>query len=142
LLVEGIEVRLPELVEVADVLPVALADVAVQRPAHLEQKREELLGEVVRALGRHVAERLRLDDVDARVDRVREDLAPRRLLEEALDAALLVRDDDSELERVLDRLEAARHRGLPLAVELDEARQVDVAQRVAGDDEERVVEAA
>jgi len=36
-LVERVEVRLPELVEIPDVLPVAVEDVAVERPAHLEQ---------------------------------------------------------------------------------------------------------
>src|SRR5581483_2720008 len=141
-LLERVEVRLAELVEVADVLPVALEDVPVDRPSHLEQQREELLREVVRPVGRDVLQHLRLEDVDARVDRVGEDLAPRRLLEEALDAAVLVGDDDPELERVLDRLEADRHGGALLPVRLDETRQVDVAERVAGDDEERVVEAA
>ena len=142
LLVERVEVRLPVLVEVADVLPVAVEHAAVDRPAHLEQQREELLREVVRPVGRHVLQHLRLEHVDAGVDRVGEDLAPGRLLEEALDAALLVGDDDPELERVLDRLEADRDRRLLLAVELDEPRQVDVAERVAGDDEEGVVEPA
>ena len=141
-LLERVDVRLAELVEVADVLPVAVEDVAVDRPAHLEEKREELLREVVRPVGRDVLQDLGLEDVDAGVDRVGEDLAPRRLLEEPLDAALLVGDDDPELERVLDRFQADRDRRLLLAVELDEARQVDVAERVAGDDEERVVEAA
>ena len=37
LLVERVEVRLAVLVEVADVLPVAVHHVAVQGPAHLEQ---------------------------------------------------------------------------------------------------------
>src|SRR5204862_7558208 len=40
-LVEGVEVRLPELVEVAYVLPVAVEDVTVEWPAHLQQEREE-----------------------------------------------------------------------------------------------------
>ena len=115
--VERVEVRLPVLVEVADVLPVAVADHPVQRPAHLEQQREELLREVVRPVGRDVLEHLRLEHVDAGVDRVREDLAPGRLLEEALDPAVLVGDDDPELERVLDRLQADRHGGAALAVE-------------------------
>ena len=57
-------------------------------------------------------------------------------------AALLVGDDDPELERVVDGLQPDRHRGALLPVELDELRQVDVAERVAGDDEERVVEPA
>src|SRR5207247_5532032 len=83
---------------------------------------------------------LRLEDVDTGVDRVREDLPPRGLLEKALDAAILVGDDDPELERILDRLQADRDRRLALLVELDEAGQIEVAERVAGDDEERLVE--
>jgi hypothetical protein len=140
LLVERIEVRLPVLVEVADVLPVAVHDVAVERAAHLEQEGEELLREVVRPFGRHVLQHLGLEHVDAGVDRVGEDLSPGRLLEEALDLALVVGDDDAELERVVDGLEPDRHRGALLAVEGDERTQVDVAERVAGDDEEGVVE--
>jgi len=55
-----------------------------------------------------VLQHLGIEHVDPRVDRVREDLSPRRLLEEALDAAVLVGDDDPELERVRDRLEPDR----------------------------------
>jgi len=139
-LVQRVEVRLPELVEVPDVLPVAVHHVAVHRPAHLEEQREELLREVVRAVLGDVPQHLGLDNVDAGVDRVGEHLAPRRLLEEALDAAFLVGDDDPELERVVDRLQADRHGRVLLAVELDQPREVDVAERVAGDDEEGVVE--
>ena len=87
-----------------------------------------------------MAQHLGLEHVDAGVDRVREHLAPRRLLEEALDPALLVGDDDPELERVLDRLQADRDRRPALAVELDELAEVDVAEGVARDDEDGVVE--
>ena len=141
-LVERVEVRLPELVDRPDVLPVPVAHVPVEGAAHLEQEREELLREVERAVGGDVAEHLGLEHVDAGVDRVGEDLAPRRLLEEALDPALVVGDDDPELERVLDRLEPDRDRRVALAVELDEARQVDVTEGVAGDDERRLLEPA
>ena len=140
LLVERVGVRLPVLVEVADVLPVALADVAVDRAPHLEQQREELLREVEGAVLGDVPQHLGLEHVDAGVDRVGEHLAPRRLLEEALDLPVLVGDDDPELERVLDRLEADRDRGALLLVQVDDLVQVDVAERVARDDEERLVE--
>ena len=140
LLVECVEVRLPVLVEVADVLPVAVEHVPVDRPPHLEQQREELLREVVGPVGRDVREHLRLEHVDARVDRVREDLAPRRLLEEALHLAVLVGDDDPELERVVHRLEPDRDGGALLLVLGDERAEIDVAERVAGDDDERLVE--
>ena len=139
-LVERVEVRLPELVEVADVLPVLVEHVAVERPAHLEQQREELLREVVWPVARHVPEHLRLEHVDAGVDRVREDLAPGGLLEETLDPALVVGDDDPELERVLDRFQPDRHRRLLLAVEGDDLLEVHVRQRVSRDDDEGVVQ--
>ena len=139
--VERVEVGLPELVEVPDVLPVAVEDVAVQRAAHLEQEREELLREVVRAVVGHVAQHFGLEHVDARVDRVGEDLAPRGLLEESLHAPVVVGDHDPELERVVDRLEADRHGGALRPVRVDEGAEVDVAQRVAGDHEEGLVEA-
>ena len=87
-------------------------------------------------MGQHLG----LEHVDARVDRVREDLAPRRLLEEALDLAVVVGDDDAELERVVDRLQPDRDGRTGLLVPVDESTEVDVAERVAGDDEERVVE--
>ena len=139
-LLQRVEVRLPVLVEVADVLPVAVQHVAVQRPAHLEQQREQLLREVVRTVGGNVPEHLGLEHVDARVDRVGEHLAPRGLLEEPLDAAVLVGHDDAELERVVDGDEADRGRRALLAVEAHQRAEVDVAERVARDDEERVVE--
>ena len=138
--VERVEVRLPELVEVPDVLPVALEHVPVERPAHLEQEREELLREVVRAVVGHVPQHLGLEHVDARVDRVGEDLSPRGLLEEPLDTAVVVGDDDPELERVVDGLEADRDRGALCPVRVDERAEVDVAQRIARDHEEGLVE--
>ena len=130
LLVEGVEVRLSELVEVADVLPVALGDVAVERATRFEEKREELLGEVERLSLRHMPKDFRVEDVDAGVDRVREDLAPRRLLEEAFDPSVLVGDDDSELERVVDALQADGDERVLLLVEADELAEIDVAERV------------
>ena len=65
-LLERVEVRLAELVEIPDVLPVAVHDVAVERAAHLQQIRKELLREVVRTVARHVLQHLRLEHVDAR----------------------------------------------------------------------------
>src|SRR5438034_7090766 len=88
--VERVVVRLPVLVEVADVQPVAVEHEAAQRAAHLEEEREELLREVVRAVGGDVPQNLRVEHVDAGVDRVGKDLTPGRLLEEALDPALVI----------------------------------------------------
>ena len=141
-LVEGIEVRLAKLLERADVLPVAVEHVPVDRPAHLEEQREQLLREIERAVTRHMSEHLGLDDVDARVDRVGEHLAPGRLFQKPLHAPVLVADHDSELEWVVDGLEADRDRRALLTVPGDQRAEIDVAQRVARDDDERLVEPA
>jgi hypothetical protein len=87
-----------------------------------------------------MAQDLRVEHVDAGVDRVREDLSPGGLLQEALDAVVRVGDDDPELERVVDVLEADGDEGFALLVEADEGAEVDVAEGVPGDDEERLVE--
>jgi hypothetical protein len=87
-----------------------------------------------------VGEDLGLQDVDAGVDRVAEDLTPARLLEEPLDAPILTGDHDPELEGVLGALEDDRGRSLLLAVELHRRGQVEVGDVIAGDDQEGVVE--
>ena len=132
----GLEVRLGR----ADVLPVPLGDVPEDRPAGVEDGREDLAGEVDGAALGDEVEDLRLEHVDPGVDRVAEDLAPRRLLQEAFDRAALVGDDDPELQRVLDRAERQGGQGALLLVEVDDGREVDVGQDVTGDDEEPLVE--
>ena len=101
---ERIEIRLMVLLEVADVGPVVRRNVAAELLPVAQHLREDVLGEVVDLSGRHVLEDLGLEDVDPGVDRVGEDLAPRRLLEEPFDPAVLAGDDDAELERIVDSL--------------------------------------
>ena len=55
--------------------------------------------------------------------------------------AVLVRDDDAELERVVDRLEPIVT-AAPVSSCRQERAEIDVAERVTGDDEERLVERA
>src|SRR5690606_29467708 len=101
---EHVLVRPPILVQVADVAPVAVRHVAEQGRTLAQHLREQVAREVHVRPRRDPFERLRLEHVDARVDRVAEDLAPRGLLEEALDPPrLVVNDHDAERERVLHR---------------------------------------
>ena len=123
----------------ADVLPVALGDIAVDRLAFLHQLREDVTGPVDRHIGLDVVEDLRLHDVDAGVDGVREDLAPGGLLQEALDLAVLVDDGDAELERIGDPRQADRDEGALFLVEPDQIGEIEVGEGVTGDDEEGVV---
>ena len=124
---------------IADVLPVAIRDIAVQRGVPLEQLGEHVTGPVDHPAGRDLAEHLGLHDVHPGVDRVGEHLAPGRLLEEPLDPPVLLGDHDAEFERV-------GHPGQPdgdqralVLVEVDHRGQVHVGQRVAGDDQEGLV---
>ena len=73
----------------AHVLPVAVGHVPVQRITRVEDSREHLAREVHGPAIGDATEDLGLEDIDARVDGVAEDLAPARLLEEALDGPVL-----------------------------------------------------
>ena len=85
LAVEHVGVRAEVRLERADVLPVAVGDVAVERAAVVEHRGEHVAREVDDlALGDEV-EDLGLEHVDAGVDGVGEHLAPGGLLEEPLD---------------------------------------------------------
>ena len=123
----------------ADVFPVAIGDPAEQRCAALEQGGEHITGPVDRLARRHLGEHLGLHHVDPGVDRVREHLPPGRLLQEPLDPAVLAHDDDAELQRVRHPGEPDRDQGTVFLVRPDHGGQVDVGQRVARDDQERLV---
>ena len=123
----------------ADVAPVAVSDDAVDRMAIRHQAREELGGEIERCTFRDVVEHPRLNDVDAGVDRIAEDLAPRRLLQEALDAASFVRDHNAEVERIGDPFERDSDRAALLLVIPHDFVKIDVGYRISGDDEERLI---
>ena len=138
--VEHVGVRTDVGVERTDVLPVVVGDVAVHRVAGREQRREHVTREVDDLVRRDEVEDVGFEHVDARVDGVGEHLAPRRLLEEPVDAAVRLCDDDAELERVVDVLQGDRGRRARVTVRFDELREVDVGEHVARDHEEGVVE--
>jgi hypothetical protein len=105
-----------------------------------QQLREHVAREVDRLALGDVIEDARFEYVNARVDSVTEDLAPRRLFEEPLNRAVVVGDDDAELKWVLHRLERDRgHRALVL-VHVDKRGEVDVGEDIARDDEEGLIE--
>jgi len=140
LAVERIPVGLQVLLQAADVLPVSLADDAVERLLHIEELGEQVVAEVVLLALGDVVEDLGLDHVYAGVDRVGEDLAPARLLQEALDPALVVDYHHAELQGVGDALQRDGDGGLPLLVEGDHAAEVEVGERIAAYDKERLVQ--
>ncbi len=124
----------------ADVLPVAVGDVAVQRLTLGEHRGEHVAGEVDDLTFGDGVEDHRLEDVDAGVDGVREHLTPGRLLQEPFDAPVGSGDDDPELERVLDPLQRDRRHRAAVAVRLHERGEIEVGEDGTGDDEEGVVE--
>jgi hypothetical protein len=105
-----------------------------------EHGREDVLRPVGVRSFLDVLEDLRLDHIDAGVGVVAEDLAPRRLLEEALDVALVVRDDHAVLEWIGHRVEHDGRVRAALLVCAHHGGEIDVGEGVAADHEERVIE--
>ena len=151
---QGVGVALHQLRDRSDVVPVGLDLVSVEGDVALQQSRENIQrpvheplrlvwvagGAAMPRLG-EVVEDLTPEHVDAAVGEVGQGLGGVRLLLEALDAAVLAGDHDAELRGVLDPLgceRCDRPRGRVGLVRLAHRRQVDVGERVAGDDQEGV----
>ena len=130
--IEDVELGLQEGIDVPYVRPVGVGDVAEDRQPLVEHGRKELCGEVTRLPRRDEVQHVRLQDIDAGVDRVGENLPPRRLLEKTLDAAILAGHHDAELERVVHALEDERGGRFAGTVVVDDLGDVDVGQGVSG----------
>ena len=137
---ERIPVRLVIGLNVADVAPVAARQVAVQRHRIGEHLGKHVAAPIDHAGRRQQVEHLRLDQVDAGVDLVREHLAPGWLFQEAIDGPVRIRDHHAELERVRHRGEHDRGRRLLLPVILHHLAEIDVGHRIAADDDEGLVQ--
>src|SRR5260221_1012424 len=151
---ERVEIALAQLLEVADVVPVGVDLVRVEGHVALEQAREDVhrpVGEARRVAGarRHARPRgweevedLGTKHVDAAVGQVGEGLGRVGLLLEALDAAVDAGDRHPELAGVRAPLGRQRRDPVVGLVEIPHPGQIDVGERVAGDDQERVAEEA
>ncbi len=138
--VEHVRVGPYVLRDVAHVAPVAPGDEAEHGVPVAQQLREHIVAPVHRHPRPDVAEDGRVEDVDPGVDRIREDLPPGRLLQEAHHPPLLVQDHHPVLQGAGDAVEGqGGHRRL-LAMVGDDLFQVEVGQGVPADDQERLVQ--
>ncbi len=123
----------------ADILPVALRDIPIDRLALLHQLREDITGPVDGHISLDILEDLGLHDVNTGVHGVGENLAPGRLLKETLDLALFVDDGDSEFQGIRHPRQTDGDEGTLLLVETDQIAEVEVGQGIAGDHKEGIV---
>ena len=138
--VERVPIRLQIRLDGADVAPVVVDDDAVQPLAPLEHRREDVLRPVRGGIRLDVLQHLRLDDVDASIGMITEDLAPRGLLQEPLHVAVVVGDHHPVLERIRHLMQHDGSHRLALTMPIDHGRQVEIGHRIAGYDQERLVE--
>jgi len=137
---ENVQVDVQVFVQVPHVLPVPIRDVPEEPVPPRQHLREDVPAPVEALLRRDEGEHLRFQDVDAGVHRIGEDFPPRRLFEETGDPSVLLRNDDSVLERVGDPGEHDRGGGFSLPVEFDRPGEVDIGDDVGADDQEGVVD--
>jgi len=126
--------------DVADVAPVAGRQVPEEghpTPKHLG---EDVAAPIDDGGRWQEIEHLRLENVDAGVDLVGEDLTPGGLFQEPVDGAVGVSDHHPELQRARDRGQDDGRRRHMFAVKGDRLGQVDVGQGVAADDDKGLVQ--
>ena len=135
---QSIEVGLPVDLQVADVFPVGGRGEAVEGTACGEEAGEDVVAEAPERVRRDQVEDVRLEDVDARVGRVGKHVAALRLFQKARDAAVFVGHDDAELRGVIHDGRGDGGGGVLLPVQRHQARQVNVRDVVAADDQKRL----
>ena len=135
----GVEDRVAELVEIADVVPVGHRRVRVDFLAGRDEVRPDVLAEVVERIRRDALEQLRLDHVDSAVGEIAPGLVATRLLLEPADPRVAVEDDDAVRGRVGDGLHCQRGERARALVMAEERGQVDVVEPVARRDQDRLV---
>ena len=122
----------------ADVDPVAVVHVGDERLAALDERRKEAaLDRPGGVLGNPV-ERVRLEHVDAGVDRVAGDLVVARLLQEPPDAAVGLGLDEPVGAGILDRHQHDRRLGLARAVQPEHGPEIHVGEHVAVEHHDRI----
>ena len=123
-----------------DILPVALGHAPVeQRLLPAQQAREDVGREVHHAVADEI-EDPGLENVDAGVYGVGENLPPRRFFQEALHGAVGPGHDYPELEGVGHGPQRDGRQGLFPVVEIDDGAQVDIRKHIARNDQERLVQ--
>ena len=137
--VRDVQVALEVLGRRADVVPVAVRLVDVERDVAVEERREHVEREVGRLHVGEVVEDLRAQRVDHAVRQVGERLRGVRLLLKALNAPVRAGHDHAVLLRVGDLLHRERREAVVCRVRGGERGEVDVGERVAGHDEEGLV---
>ena len=126
-----VEDRVPELVEVADVVPVRHRRIRVDLLVRRDEARPDVRAEVDEGVRGNALEELGLDHVDAAVGEIGAGLVTRRLLLEAAHARIAVEDDDAVRARVGDRLHRQRGQRAGPTVMAEEGGHVDVVKAVA-----------
>ena len=126
-----VEDRVPELVEVADVVPVRHRRIRVDFLVRRDEARPDVRAEVDEGVRGNALEELGLDHVDTAVGEIGAGLVTRRLLLEAAHARIAVEDDDAVRARVSDRLHGQRGQRAGPTVMAEEGGDVDVVKAVA-----------
>src|SRR5665647_1855688 len=130
---QRVEVAEPVLLDVADVVPVALESPAVKRCVGSQQSREDVARPVDEDAGGYIVEDRRLEGVNAAVAEIGERVGGGGFLLEARDTGRGVVDDDAVERWVVDLLHG-QGRDAPVApVSRHKGREVDVGEPVAAD---------
>src|SRR5674476_235336 len=133
---QRVEVAEPVLLDVADVVPVALESPAVKRCVGSQQSREDVARPVDEDAGGYIVEDRRLEGVNAAVAEIGERVGGGGFLLEARDTGRGVVDDDAVERWVVDLLHG-QGRDAPVApVSRHKGREVDVGEPVAADHDE------
>src|SRR4030095_6922223 len=138
--VTDVAVHLHVLLRRADIDPITPVYVGDERLAALDQRGKEAALDRPGSVFRNSIERLWLEHVDSRVDRVAGDLVRFRLFEKTLDVAAVVGLDEAVRRWVVDWSQNDRGFRAPLAMKGNDGGEVHLRQHVSVEDDDRLGE--
>src|SRR6266487_241252 len=122
---QGISVGTHILTQATYIAPVATrGHIAIDRVAFFEHHGKEFLTKVKLLILLKVGKNLRIEHIDPCINRIAKDFAPTRLFKELRDMPILVGDNDTILQRIMNMCEEKRCQGLLLVMILDQVSQV------------------
>ena len=129
----------PILADVADIAPIARGDKAIHGQTLLQHLRKDLAAPVERLARRDEIEHLRLQHIDAGIDRIGGHLAPTRLFQKAHHPSIGIGDDHAVVQRFGHMIEDDRGHRLLFFVKGDDLLQVEIGDGIAADHQKGVV---
>ena len=133
LVIKDIGVDITVTMGVANITPIPFDATAPQIDPYLHQGWKKVFGKIVVGLLWDILQDLRFQDIDTRIDRIAEHLAPARFFQEFFDSSTAVGDNNPKIQRILHRGKGNAQFCLFFVMVINNCIKVEIGHQIAAD---------